>query len=331
MTRVFLAGLAALLSWGGQECSQGSPEVFPGPRLVFLGMIPLEPAASILRIQGLVPTDGGAFLVSDKLDYRVKMLHESGRLLKRIGGRGSGPGRFRGPGPIDRGAGLVAVAEFAGSEVQVFSDALGFISRFRLNGAISDLCVDPGGRIWIGAMPPEGPALLIKADREGNLIASHALRNGTGDRFFDVCVLTATLSGKIVAAFMAKNLIEIWDTSGQWVNTTALDGMPAEARVLPLDSGIEGSHLPDGAIFWSMAASPQGLLYLLGGDYSRHPGRDVYVSDSKGRGSRALTLDEQAALIRVDRTGVLWAVGRDRRSVSRYKITYDNRRVHTDE
>jgi hypothetical protein len=297
------------------------------PRLELLRVIRGNRDLPLLCIQGFTLLPRGEILIADRLDYRIKIVDTRGNPLRKIGGRGEGPGKFLGPGPIDYASDRIAVADFASSTIQTYSSLLGWQTRFRVPGTVADLCWDFRGNLWVVLLPRSSPATLSLFGRDGRLKSSRPLRHATGNAFADVCALARAPGGGVVVTYLVRNIIEVWDANGRWCRDLTVPGLPAHIASQRIGIGprSESLDIPEGVLFWSMTVDARGRIFILGGDCSEHPGRDVYVLGEDGRSLGQITLLEEAAMIRLDSGDRLWAVGKRRDSLSEYRLSWTAR------
>jgi hypothetical protein len=276
--------------------------------------------AGLLAVQGVAALPDGAVLVADKLDYRVKKFAASGEQRGAVGGRGKGPGLFQGPGPLDRHGNRIAVADFATGRVQYLRTDLTPIAQFEVPGAVSDLCFDGAGNLWVMAVTLDRERGLFLYGPDGREQKTVGLKNAEGDLFFDAGFVAWTGRGSVAVSYYARNRIEIWDTSGRFLREFAVPGLPDRSPTRPASGSTPGVMVPDGIICKSMTADGDGMIYVLGGDYSQKPCQEVLEFDMKGRLRRQFWLQEKSVLIRAGGHGVLYAVPGNRGSVVRYQI-----------
>jgi hypothetical protein len=299
------------------------------PRIEFVRAIEGSEEAPLLCIQGFAPLPRGCLLVSDRLDYRLKVLGSGGGVLLKAGGRGRGAGKFLGPGPVDWSKKGIAAAEFASSTIQTFSTSLVHQTLFQVPGTVADLRCDAAGNVWSVLLPISGPASLVMFDRMGQVMITRPLRHATGNPFADVCTLAPGPGGEMLVTYMVRNIIEVWDTSGRWRRSIAVPGLPVEVPFQKIHASPAAADLevPEGVLFLSTSVDSAGRLFILGGDYSGHRGRDVYLVDAGGTYVGVFTLPQESVMIRVAGNNRLWALDSRRTSITEYRLVWEKKRV----
>ncbi len=268
----------------------------------------------------------GSFVVSDRMSYTLTRLNSSGKLLARTGARGTAPGEFRSPGPLDCFGDHLAIADFASTRIQIFGRGLTHRTTLLSGGAVVDLCYDPQGGLWVSAHTEVGKRLL-KYDAEGTLRASLTPRNISGKPFHDIFLCSISRSGEVFLAYLVRNVIEVWDTSGTFLRQFNVPGLPARSpeRTMNREDSPRSIRVPAGNIVQSISVDPVGNLYVLAADYAENPGRDVTVLTPEGTLLSLFTLPAPASHIWISPLGHLFSIQRRDASVARY--AFDKREI----
>ena len=273
----------------------------------------------LLAVQDVAAMPDGGLLVSDKLDYRVKKFAADGKQVATVGGRGRGPGQFLGPGPIDCSKKRIAVADFASNRIQCFTCDFVYLRTLRVEGAVSDLCFDGSGRLWVVAVTLDAKRTLFQFDDDGATRKTLQLRNAKGDLFADAGFVSWLGGGRLAVSYFVQNKIEIWDTSGVLSREFSVPGLPAMSPVRKLGEAGDGIQVPEGNIFRGMSSNKSGVLCLLVGDYGEYPERELIMMNEEGQVMQRLLLPDTVVQITgVD--SVIYAVKRDRNSVRMYAV-----------
>ncbi len=304
--------IVALLLWAARILSAGDGRGEMRPRAA------VGRDARLLAVQGVAVLPDGTVLVADRLDYRVKKFAVSGKQTAAVGGRGRGPGQFQGPGPLDARGGRIAVADFASRRIQILDKNLAASALFQAPGAVSDLCFDGGGNLWVMSLTADGKPGLLLYDGGGRQRKAVVLRNASGDPFLQAGFVAWVGKGVLAVSYYVQNKVELWDTSGRFIREFCVPGFPGRSR--PVPRGRPGVAVPDGCLFRSMSADGGGRIYFLAAEYGDRPGQEVVVMDDKGTLAGRLQLAERCVLIRADGRGSLYAVPRKRDSVIRYQL-----------
>ncbi|MGB2957398.1 MAG: hypothetical protein WBG01_18320 [Bacteroidota bacterium] len=263
----------------------------------------------------------GSFVVSDRMSYTLTRLNNSGTLLARTGSRGTAPGEFRSPGPLDCFHDRLAVADFASTRIQVFGRDLTHRTTFISKGGVVDLHYDPEGGLWVSAHTPAGKRLL-KYDDEGTLRATLTPRNISGKPFQDVFLCSVSPRGEVFLAYLVRNIIEVWDTSGTFIRQFTIPGFPPRSpeRTMSIGNSPRSIRVPEGNIVQSISMGPGGNLFVLAAEYAENPGRDVTVVTPQGQMLGLITLPAPASHIWINPAGHLFSIQTRNASVARYEF-----------
>ncbi|WP_420128477.1 6-bladed beta-propeller [Longimicrobium sp.] len=150
----------------------------PGARLVLtevlrLGSVSGDEAFGRVMDVELGPT--GRIYVADDLSWNVVAFDGAGRLLRRVGRRGQGPGEFERPWylAVDRYDSLF-VWDGALARISVFGPDFRFARSFPAPGpwTVSGFSVRPDGTLLVGAFAPGAARSIHVLARDGRVLRS---------------------------------------------------------------------------------------------------------------------------------------------------------------
>lgn len=150
----------------------------PGARLVLTEVLRLgsESGAddAFGRVMDVELGASGRIYVADDLNWRISVFDGSGRLLRRVGRRGQGPGEFERPWylAVDRLDSLF-VWDGALARISVFGPDFRFVRSFDAPGwAVSGFSVRADGTLLVGAFAPGAAGSIHVLSRQGRLLRS---------------------------------------------------------------------------------------------------------------------------------------------------------------
>ena len=275
---------------------------------------------------GLSCLPDGAILVTDKLDYKIKKIDVGGNLIKEVGKKGKGYGEFSGPSAIAVGNQCIAVADFQSPRVQLFSFDLVYLKEFYAPGPIINLAYDMNGELWIGILTYTKSESLLKVDENGTVIKGIQLKNITKDPFENLFNFTILKEGTIVVVFACQNIIEKWDTNGQFYEQKRIPGFPDKPARVQLHKGKDSFNdrsdrlVPNGSLFFKISSDASDNIYILGEDYSIVPQRDVFILDRNGDLIGMMEMPQESAWIYIDSHNNLWSIESHRTQIYKYRI-----------
>ena len=296
-------------------------------------------------VSAIRSAEDGSIYVADTEGNTVSRYDADGRLMRRIGGQGQGPGEFVG-GPSD----LALIASSSGWDVLVtdsrfpaahrFDADLNFIGTWRLFSART---LDAGrdGRVYAGG--PEKKAdqtdkyvTVYGSDgREINKLGIDGLSENELETFFS---LHANIDGMLILVFKAINRIDVRTTDGRLIRRLSIDGLPERYPGSMIDLPTRDvpelvaklnrrlRYVPGGFVFTHAAADYQGHLFLqAGGKTGKMSGsRTVFVLDLQGTVKATFAVPAGEKIMEIDREGHLYTKEDEEEGtvVRKYKVTY---------
>ena len=306
----------------------GPPAARRLPGMVEVRTYDADGGELILGASGVTTLADGSVIVADKLDYAVKKFSRTGKFLRRAGGRGTGPGQFRGPGPCSSWRNVVAVADFLQARVLLFDSDLRYRASIETPGPVVDVKFDAGGSIWISTCGPALGADLYQLEIAGRVRRVIPLKNTSRNVFDNVALFTIGPKGIIAAAYLTRNILEFWDTSGTFIRELTLTGLPAKSpRVTEWTEERQRTQtIPEGEVIRSLTMDREGNLLVLCGSFTEHPDRDVIVLNSDGASVGRFVLCARSFMIGAGSKGYLYSIEQERTIVRQYLLDYGVRR-----
>jgi len=276
----------------------------------------------LLNIMDVIPFNSNSILVCDKLDYSFKLIEETGTISHSIGKRGKSKGDFMGPGNIAFNQENIIVADFSSSRIQMFDKKFEYMKKFYSPGPVFDLNVDKNKNFWIACYTGNKNEGLFLYNRSGKRLKNVKLRNTTGDLFKDIFTFTITNSNYLIICYIVQNKIEVLDLNGNFINEFVIKTLPKFAKEKVIQKNVFSKDLiaPEGNITQSIASDRKNNIYILGGDYSPNPFRDIYIYDVNGKFIQKIVLPQKASLININKEDMLYSVHNKRRIIKKYKI-----------
>ncbi|MCX7984692.1 MAG: hypothetical protein N3A63_07305 [Bacteroidetes bacterium] len=261
----------------------------------------------------------GSLIVCDRLDYKVKLVSRSGKLVREVGQRGTALGEFRtGPLFLAVGKSQIAVAEYSSPRVQLFTHALQPIREFRVKGFVMGLKYDNGGCLWIGTHGGlREYTKMIAFDENGNTKQEISLKSSSNNIFENLYYFTI-YKDTVYVAYAYQNIIERY--YGTDYTAYRLSFFPAKPKYTIVEKE-NNTAFPEEELIYSLAIDQRGLLYILGGDCAFNPFQDVFIVMSNGKIAALLTLPEKSKKIALDKEGYLWSLERNRTVLTRYSVS----------
>lgn len=278
-----------------------------------------------LGIYGVAILPDGSFVVTDKLDYKVKRFRSNGTLLKEVGKRGKGTAEFSSPVAIAASKRTIAVSDLQSSRVQIFDLDLQFLREFYVSGPVINLHYDVQENLWVGILSHGTNEALLQVNPEGEIQRTIYLKNlKKRDAFENLFNFVVRQDNRIFALFTCQNVLELWNTSGALEAELSVPGFPLKPRWIKTTqtTGVLSGHslVPEGMLFFKLCSDSQGRIYVVGEEYAREPQKDVFVLDKKGQLIGIFQLPRKSSWISMDSQDYLWSIEDHRTRLTKYKI-----------
>jgi len=265
---------------------------------------------------GIAVDETGHIYLTDTLDYSLKKFSPSGQLVKKAGGRGQGPGEFMAPREIQLFQDYVLVTDQNIRGIQVFDRDLNFVKRIPFSNLILDMRVCGAQTIALIPIVGVGAGRLRMINFEGKEIREFFYEK-TKKMMLDFASIASDEKGYIYLVFTFQDRIEKYNLQGERLWTCRLLKVKSVSR-----EKINRFEVPTRVVYKDITVDPAGRVFVLGGHYSRHQSRDVYVLDSQGHHLATFTLPEESHAIYIDHQGYLYSRGNDGVSLRKFKILY---------
>ena len=274
---------------------------------------------ALFQWTGLATDDAGNIYVLDAMDYSLKKFGPDGRLLKKAGRKGQGPGEFMAPRLLACSGDRLFATDQNVFGVYVFDRDLRFLGKIPCPSLILALAALDNGRLAAAVMGMASPGKVLVLDPEGRVLSEFVPAGGP-----DKGVLMDSMSfaqdgdGQFYVAFLFRDSVEKWTREGNRLWSKAFLGRKAVAT-----TEVQSLTLPSETCFKDVALDAFGHVFVLGGRLSRHPSRDVYVLDKYGALLATFTLPEASHCLHIDSRNYLYARANDGITLKKYRILYD--------
>jgi hypothetical protein len=303
------ATLALVVVEGGYPAPQG------GIRLEEVLTIGGPEEETILMWTGVAVDREGFIYLLDAMDHSVKKFDPRGRLVKRAGRKGQGPGEFMNPRLLALAGDLVFATDQNVPALSVFDRDLAFLKRIAVPGMVHALRVLPNGGIAVAltSYPEAGRVVIL--DGEGRIVRTVAYApRGTAPLSDSVC-LAAARNGDVFLGFLFEDRVERWSSAGArlW-SKSLMGGGPVEKKTM------NGITIPIETCVIDVALDGRGRLYVLGGKRARNRSRDVYVVDPDGSVLTVFTLPDTSHALYFDDQDFLYVRADAGMTLKKYRV-----------
>ena len=284
--------------------------------------------------------EDGSIYISDVMGGTVIKYDGDGHLLRRIEGRGMGPGEFAGgPDLIALVNGDVLISDFRAFAVHRFDANLNYIRSLR---PLAPMTMDAGldGRIYVGLPDILSDQYVTVFESDGAELAKLSIDDLSENNMENQFLLLASQQDRIIIVFQTLNRIDIRDTAGQLLRRLSIAELPpkypgsfvdlpeprSEVSERVAKALKAARYVPGGLVFTAAALDYRGHILLEGGgEVDKMPvSRTVYVVDLTGEVKGVFDLPPRMTLVQVDRNGHLYAMEEmeEGSKVRKYKMVY---------
>ncbi|HDJ23853.1 MAG TPA: 6-bladed beta-propeller [Candidatus Aminicenantes bacterium] len=265
---------------------------------------------------GITVDEQGYIYLTDALDYSLKKFSPQGKLVKKVGRRGQGPGEFLAPREVQLQGNYVLVTDQNIRGISVFDRELNYLRRIPFPNLILDMKPLSGQKIALIPVVGAGAGQVKLIDFQGKLMTEFTYTKAK-QLMLDFATLTCDQEGNIYVAFTFQDKIEKYNSQGKKVWTKRILKVKSVSR-----EKVDRFEVPTRVVYKDISINPDGQIFVLGGHYAQHPSRDVFILDPNGRYLTSFTLPEESHTIHVGPQGYLYARGNNGVSLRKFKIIY---------
>jgi len=259
----------------------------------------------------------GNIFVTDSLDYSLKKFSSDGKLLKKKGGRGQGPGEFMAPRLLDASQNYLYVTDHLVSGIQVFKKDLQFVRRIPIQVPITDFCVLQDDNIAVAPLTVNRPSQIIFYNNEGKINRVLTIGQDSADLIMDQFSFDVDEHSNVYVVYTFQDKIEKYNTQGSMIWSVELLGKKNVQK-----EEISGFILPTEIVYKEVDLDSRGNIFILGGSFSANPSRDVYVLNPEGIQISTLTLPDTSHCIYIDKRDFLYSRANAGVTLKKFKIRY---------
>jgi len=269
---------------------------------------------------GVTTDSKGNIYLTDTMDYSIKKFNDRGLLVKKTGRKGQGPGEFLVVRLIKYFNGLLYVTDQSKPGIQVFDEDLNYHQFIPFNMQIWDLSVLSENKIFISTPFIANPEKIMAIDSEGNLKMDMSSFDGRQDYWMNFRKFEPDSQGNLYVVFTFEDRIEKFSPNLEKIWSKSLLGK-RKAKRKKAESMLGPSQLPTEIVYKDIALDSSGHLFILGGNTSKNPGRDVYVLDEEGNFLLTFTLPESSHCIHLDNRNFLYSRAGQGVALKKYRLT----------
>lgn len=273
---------------------------------------------AIFQWTGVAADSDGFIYVLDGLDYSLKKFDVKGKLVKKAGRKGQGPGEFMAPRLLACSQDLLYATDQTVLGISVFDKDVQFKKRIPFSKPIADLFVLSNEMIVLAAMGFPEPGKIIVMDGSGHIQTEFAYYEKDAGPMMDSISAALDGQGQFYLAYLFQDRIESWDGRAKRLWSKSLLGIQKVER-----EKIENYLVPTEVCYKDISLDDRGRLFVLAGKHAKNPGRDVYILSPSGEWLSTLTLPDTTHCIYIDRQNFLYARANQGITLKKYRLIYE--------
>jgi hypothetical protein len=273
---------------------------------------------AIFQWTGVAADADGFIYVLDGLDYSLKKFDANGKLVKKAGRKGQGPGEFLAPRLLACSEDFLYATDQTVLGISVFDKNLQFKKRLPFSKPITDLFVLSNETIVLVVMGFPGPGKIVVMDGSGRVQAELTFPEKDAGPMMDSVSAALDGQGHFYLAYLFQDRIERWDERGKRLWSKNLLGVKKVER-----KKIEDYLVPTEVCYKDISLDDRGRLFVLAGKHAKNPSRDVYILSPSGEWLSTLTLPDTTHCIYIDRRNFLYARANEGITLKKYRLIYE--------
>jgi len=268
---------------------------------------------------GIIVTSDNYIYVTDAMDYSIKVFDEKGKLLKKAGRKGQGPGEFSAIRFIDGSKTFLYVTDQFIPGIQVFDKDLNYKQRIPIMLPISDLKVISDQEIAVVglSMAKEKMGRIFVFDQAGEITREIKYAHEELPFMVDSVDFDFDLQGNLYIAYSFLDRIEKFAPAGKKLWSKSLFG-GKEAKKEKISLFV----VPSEVIYKDITLDRSGYVFVLGGSYSKNPSQDVYVLTPEGRLLTTFTLPDASHCLYIDYQNFLYSRANEGVTLKKFRLKY---------
>lgn len=268
---------------------------------------------------GIAVDADGCIYVTDGMDYSLKKFTSSGQLLCKAGRRGQGPGEFLAPRLLGCSDKRVYVTDQSILGIHVYDRDLKYLDRIPFRYPVGDLKVFSDSLYAIAAYTIGQSGKVVLFDEKGNVLKEYLYSDEKGPVMMNWVSFEIDSHCNLYIAYSFQDKLEKFDPAGNKIWSKSLLGV----RNVPRKK-VGPWKVPQSLVYKDIALDSLDRVYLLGGGFSEHPSRDVYLLSPEGDQMAVFTLPEKSHCIYIDRWNRLYSRSNEGVTLKKYKIIAGN-------
>jgi len=266
---------------------------------------------------GVAADSEGNIYVTDAMDYSLKKFNPQGKLIKKAGGKGQGPGEFMAPRSLGCSQKYLYAVDQHLLGLHVFDMELNFVRRIPLEFPVDELKVVSDSQLAVSTISINRLPRIYIFDSEGKLVKEIIYYEKILPIMMDMISFDFDSQDDLFLAYTYQDKIEKLSQCQKKLWTIRLFKGKKSKR-----KKVASYVIPEDIIYKDVILDRKGNLFVLGGDFSKNNSRDVYVISSEGKHLTTFTLPEASHCLYIDSHNFLYSRAGEGVTIKKYRMHY---------
>lgn len=259
----------------------------------------------------------GHIYVTDSMDYSLKKFSSFGKLLKKTGRKGQGPGEFLAPRLLDSTKEHLYVTDQSVPGIQVFDKNLDFQCRIPIPLPVVDFKILSDNEFALATFSPNEKGAILVFDSKGKAIRQIQYTDNVSSPMMDLVSFDFDSDRNLYIAYTFQDKIEKFNREGKKEWSLSLLKVKQQSR-----KRISRFILPTKVVYKDVTLDNSQKLYVLGGSFSKKKSQDVYVISPEGGLLATFTLPEPSHCIYIDSRNFLYSRANEGITLKKYRMQH---------
>jgi hypothetical protein len=269
----------------------------------------------LFQLADMTTDSNGHLYVTDMADNRIKKFSSGGNLIWQAGVRSRSNGSLEAIRLIRHTHGRLYITDQYRSGIQVFDTDGIYLHSIPHGPPIIDLFLESKNRLWVEPLLHDKGGFLACIDSSGTLIEKREI--GFLNRSTLPVFSFIRTGGFTVLACKFIDRILCCNSDGEKIWETTCD-LPVKQTA----TKIFGWRIPGKTVFKDISRDTAGRIFVLGGHFSEHNSRDIYILGNQGELIGSVTLEEPTHCIHIDTDNYLYVRSKLGSQIIKYRITF---------
>lgn len=283
-----------------------------------------EESEELYQWAGICTDKKGNIYITDIMDYSIKKLDKFGKMIKKVGSKGKGPGEFTAIRLIDYHDNLLYVTDQFNPGIHVFDDNLHYTRHIRYLAPIVDFQIISKNKIVISTISTQkSRACITCIDSLGNETYSIPYLENVeklmmGNAHFYFKYDDEYENNIFYIALMWQDVIKKIDGTGNELWTKSFFG-----GIKSNTKSVNEIDLPRDIVYKDITCDKKGNVFILCGSYSKSKSKEIYVLTPQGKFITNIILPEPSHCIYIDYNNYLYSRAAMGTCLKKYKLIYN--------